>query len=335
MMGFKNSPAFAQRFMDRLFRGKERFVRAYIDDIVIFSETKEEHLQHLQSVMDVLDKARVHISAPKSFAAYPAVRLLGYVVDSEGVAKTDDRIAAFKKIKFPETLDDLEHYLGMAGWLRKGIAWYAIKSAPLQERKNKMLAAGREDGTLPQGKAKSARKAYTSKARFEPTPEELESFRQLQEHLCTQYFLFHHQMDKPLFIKLDACRLGYGAFVFQLKEGWDGKAVPGRDIPVSEIQPVMFLSRATSNAEKKYGSTEAEVAAVVWAVRKLRKMVQSNRHPVNILTDHAATRGIVKHTSLATMDLAKANLKLANAANLAFAVRAEYLPHPWNSERRS
>ncbi|KAL2018425.1 hypothetical protein VTK56DRAFT_844 [Thermocarpiscus australiensis] len=92
-------------------------------------------------------------------------------------------------------------------------------------------------------------------------------------------------------------------------------SILGRDIPSSDVLPVMFLSRATTNAEKKYGSTEAEVAAVVWAVRKLRKMIQSNSQPANILTDHAATRGIVKHTSLNTLDLAKANLKLANAAN--------------------
>ena len=78
---------------------------------------------------------------------------------------------------------------------------------------------------------------------------------------------------------------------------------------------MLFLSRLTTNAEKKYGATESKVAAVVWVVRKIRKIIQSNRQPTNILTDHTATKGIVKHTSLNTMDLTKANLKLTNATN--------------------
>src|SRR5581483_8959772 len=304
-------------FMDRLFHNYRHFVRAYIDDIIIFSRTAEEHLEYVGIVCDILDRARVHISGPKSFVAYPAVRLLGHVVNGEGVAKTDDRIAAFQKLKFPDTLNTLETYLGIARWLRKEIPWFDAKSRPLQARKTALLAAAREKGKLEPSKPKGARKAVTTSMRFEPTPEELESFRLLQEQLCNQSFLYHHRPQKPLFLKLDACRNGYAVFAFQLRGNWDdaNPKIPGRDIPMSEIQPILFLSRATSNVEKRYGSTEAEVAALVWAVRKLRKMIQSNERPVNVLTDHAATKGVVKHTSLATMDLAKANLKLANAAN--------------------
>ena len=192
LIGFKNSPAFIQRFIDCLFQGKEKFVRAYINNIVIFSETKEEHLQYLKEVIEVLDKARVYISTPKSFAIYLLVQLLRYIVNSKGVAKTDNYITIFKKLKFPNTLDDLEHYLSIARQLRKGILQYTIKSALLQDQKTKILAKGREDSTLPQGKAKNAYKAYISKARFVPIQEELDSFCLLQEHLCTQYFLYHY-----------------------------------------------------------------------------------------------------------------------------------------------
>jgi hypothetical protein len=315
LMGFKNSPAYAQRFMDRLFFKYRHFVRAYIDDIIIFSNSEEEALEHLEIVLKVLLEARVHINASKSFAAYSAVQLLGYLVSGEGVLKTDDRIAAFKKMKFPDTLETLEVYLGMAGWLRRGIAWFDVKAAPLQKRKTELLAQGREQGSIASGTTKNARKVYTSTVKFEPTGDEKEAFRLLQEHLCTQFMLHHHQKEKHLFFKVDACKKAFGLFVFQLKGDWDGESIPGKDISMQEILPIMFLSRATSNTERGYGSTEAEIAAVVWAVRKLRKMVQSNSHPLVVLTDHAPTRGIVTHKSLKTMDLAKANLKLANAAN--------------------
>jgi hypothetical protein len=103
--------------MDRLFQNYKHFVKAYINDITIFSKTAEEYLEHLAIVLDTLDRARVYILVPKSFAGYLVVRLLGYIVNGEGIIKTDDRIAAFKKLKFPANLSDLERYLSMVGWL--------------------------------------------------------------------------------------------------------------------------------------------------------------------------------------------------------------------------
>ncbi len=315
LMGFKNSPAFAQRFMDRLLRDYRDFVKAYIDDICIFSDTAEEHLQHLETVLRILEESRIHISAAKSFAAYPSVKLLGYTVDGNGIQRTEDRIEAFRKLKKPETLLELETYLGMAGWLRTSIPWYNVKVGPLQARKTALFREGRTTGELPAGASKNARTAYTRKTKWTMTEEETESWNLLQTHLGDQMLLYHHVTAKPLFLKADACRRGYAVMALQLRGNWDGVSIPGKDIPREEICPILFLSRETSAVEKRYGSTEAEVACVVWACRKLRKMIQSNANPVNILTDHAATRGIVTHTSLITADLAKANLKLANAAN--------------------
>ena len=162
--------------------------------------------------------------------------------------------------------------------------------------------------------------------------EELESFYLLQEYLYKQYFLYYYCIDKPLFVKINTCRKGYSAFIFQLKGYQDSYSIPGRDIPVSEIQPILFLSRLTTNVEKKYGATESKVAAVVWVIRKIRKMIQSNRQPTNILIDHATTKGIVKYTSLNTIDLAKANLKLANATNWLsqFELNIFYVPRELN-----
>ncbi|AEO69503.1 uncharacterized protein THITE_2053993, partial [Thermothielavioides terrestris NRRL 8126] len=80
----------------------------YINDIIIASKNIKEYLKYVETVLDILDKVYVYISIEKSFIAYPSVRLLSYIVNSEGVAKTDDRIAIFKKLKFPNTLETLE-----------------------------------------------------------------------------------------------------------------------------------------------------------------------------------------------------------------------------------
>ncbi|AEO71270.1 uncharacterized protein THITE_2059344, partial [Thermothielavioides terrestris NRRL 8126] len=83
-------------------------VYVYINDIIIASKSIEEHLKYVEMVLNILDKVYIYISVEKSFVAYPSMRLLGYIVNGEGVAKIDDKIAIFKKLKFPNTLETLE-----------------------------------------------------------------------------------------------------------------------------------------------------------------------------------------------------------------------------------
>ena len=139
-------------------------------------------------------------------------------------------------------------------------------------------------------------------------------------------------MDKPLFVKIDTCRKGYSAFVFQLKGYQDSYSIPGYNIPILEIQPILFLLQLTTNIEKKYRATKSKVAAVVQVIRKIRKIIQSNRQPTNILIDYTTIKGIVKYTSLNTIDLIKANLKLANATNWLsqFELNIFYVPRELN-----
>ncbi|AEO68648.1 uncharacterized protein THITE_2053533, partial [Thermothielavioides terrestris NRRL 8126] len=80
----------------------------YIDNIIIASKNIEKYLKYIKTVLDILDKVYIYILIEKSFVAYLSMRLLSYIVNSEGVAKIDDRIAVFKKLKFPNTLKTLE-----------------------------------------------------------------------------------------------------------------------------------------------------------------------------------------------------------------------------------
>ncbi|KAK4031752.1 hypothetical protein C8A01DRAFT_51274 [Parachaetomium inaequale] len=93
---------------NRLFQDYKSFVRAYIDDIIIFSKTPEKYLRYIAIVLEILDKVYIYISVLKSFAGYPIVRLLSYIVNGKRVVKTNNRITIFKKIKFLATLDILE-----------------------------------------------------------------------------------------------------------------------------------------------------------------------------------------------------------------------------------
>lgn len=86
VMGFRNSPAYVQRKIDTILRAERTFARSYIDDIVIFSRTFEEHLEHLKAVFQKLKSFKIVLSAKKCFLGYPSVGLLGQRVDALGLA---------------------------------------------------------------------------------------------------------------------------------------------------------------------------------------------------------------------------------------------------------
>ncbi|AEO64905.1 uncharacterized protein THITE_2046104, partial [Thermothielavioides terrestris NRRL 8126] len=83
-------------------------VYVYIDDIIIVNKNIEEYLKYVKTILNILDKVYIYILIEKSFIAYLLVRLLSYIVNGEGVAKIDDRITIFKKLKFPNTFETLE-----------------------------------------------------------------------------------------------------------------------------------------------------------------------------------------------------------------------------------
>ena len=135
VMGYRNSPAYVQRMIDRILRPFRHFCRAYVDDIVIFSTSLEEHVKHLTMVFEALSEMNIHLAPTKAFLGYPSVQLLGQHVDALGLATAEDKLAAIRNLEFPKTLAALERYLGMTGYLKQYVPYYSAIVKPLQERK--------------------------------------------------------------------------------------------------------------------------------------------------------------------------------------------------------
>lgn len=304
VMGFKNTPPYAQRQIDRILReaGCQLFAKAYIDDILIFSETLEDHVQHLRAVFGALQAKNLTLSGKKAFLGFPSIQLLGQHVDGFGLTTSADKIAAIKNLSFPSTLKDLEMYLGMTGWLRHYIEYYAQLAEPLQARKTSALK-----GAPPGG---HSRQHFTSTARIDPTPELLDAFESMQKAFADPKMLVHFDHKRPLYILLDASKKrGYGVCVAHVK----GDPISG--VPVrTKLEPVLFLSKTLSSAERRYWPTELEVACLVWTVKRVRWMIEACEQPVNVLTDHAATTGIAQQTALNSTSIDKLNQRLIRAS---------------------
>jgi hypothetical protein len=313
--GFTNSPAHMQRFMDGKLRSLRKSVRCYIDDIVIFSRTFEDHLMHLTAVLQILNDAGLYLSPKKCHLAYHSVKLLGRMVDRLGLSTLRERAEAVQKLQFPKTLHQLESFIGAANYNRSHVPYYAALIAPLEELKRELLRESPKKG--PQ------RKRFTTKCSLDnPTKAQILSFEGVKNALSGPNTLIHFDNTIPLIIRMDASKeRGYGAMITQIPV-WsypeDRKAGTVLDPTAEQYdhtleRPICFLSKRLNRHEMNYWPTELEVAGLVWTVRKVRHLVDDASQVV-VFTDHQATRDIAKQTNFRHSTPHKQNLRLVRAS---------------------
>ena len=132
--GLANGPAHFQRVMDIVFRDLLGVcVMVYIDDIVIYSKNMNDHLKHLELVFDRLASFGLQIKAEKCHFALPEIKLLGFVLNREGIRANPDKTSAIASMSPPRTVKQVRSFLGMTGYYRQCIPGYASLAEPLNE----------------------------------------------------------------------------------------------------------------------------------------------------------------------------------------------------------
>ncbi len=119
--------------MDRVTKGMEEYAAAYLDDLVIFSSTGEEHLAHVQAVLGRLRDAGLTAKARKCQFEMSKCMYLGHVVRSGTVQPQPTKIEAVKKFPRPETKKQVRTFLGLTGYYRRFIPNYASTAVPLTD----------------------------------------------------------------------------------------------------------------------------------------------------------------------------------------------------------
>ena len=256
--GLKNAPPTFQRLVDKVLAGLiGRGVYAYIDDILIYSKTREEHDDLVRQVLERLQAAGLRVSLEKSTWCTDEVAYLGYII-GRGTLKMDPaKIAAIRNIKTPpqtqvdgryrpDLRKQVRSFLGAAGFYRKFIRDYAILSATLTDlTKTTQKPVWREEHTR--------------------------AWRQIQEGLATYPILRQPDPDKEYIVDTDASNVGMGAVLLQRDE----KAQP---------HPVCYASRKLTPAEQRYSTREQEALAILFAVEKFEPFIKGRRFTV--ITDH-------------------------------------------------
>ncbi len=129
--GLTNAPSTFQEAMNRVFAGCEDFVLVYLDDIMVFSKTPEEHVQHLRKVLSLLRQNKFQAKLPKCDFNKAELKFLGHIVGREGIKVDPRKVQAVKEWPEPTGPSPLRSFLGLANFFRRFIQGYSSLVAPL------------------------------------------------------------------------------------------------------------------------------------------------------------------------------------------------------------
>jgi len=247
--GLKPMTSIFQRGMMRIL-GDLDYVAVYVDDIVIFSMSYEEHIDHVKEVIDRLTESNLIINKEKSHFLCTQVVLLGFVIDEFGKRINPEKIANVKSWAPPTNGKMVQRYLGMFNYFREYIPLYSTIAAPLDALRNK-------------------------KGNFKLTELEMTCFDQLKTLVASAPVLSFPDFSAPFYVATDASNLGIGAVLYQLPNGPNDE---------SKVNYISFMARALHTHEKHYPAYKKELLGIVYALNKFHYYIWGRRF--TLFTDH-------------------------------------------------
>ncbi|EUC59397.1 Transposon Tf2-1 polyprotein, partial [Rhizoctonia solani AG-3 Rhs1AP] len=247
--GLTNAPAAFQHFMNDIFQDLlDESVVVYLDDILIFSKTEEEHQAHVTEVLKRLQQNQLFCKVSKCHFHVTTVEFLGIIITPEGSSMDKSKIEAIQNWPTPTTVKQVQSFLGFANFLRRFIKDFTAMSRPLHDLigKNK---------------------------KWQWTDNKEKAFLDIKRAICSEPVLRHPDPEKPYFLGTDASGVAMGAVLSQRQGG-------GR------LHPVGFMSKSFTDAEKNYDTHDKELLAIIKALEHWRIFLEGTEKPITVFTDH-------------------------------------------------
>lgn len=253
--GLKNAPSIFQRAIDDVLRDEiGKSCHVYIDDIIIFSDSEQKHIDDIQNILLKLYHANMRVSLEKSKFFKTSVEYLGFVVSTDGIRTCPKKIETIVNYEMPTTLRSLRSFLGLAGYYRKFVKDYAAIAKPLTKY---LRGENGHVGTK-----------HSKQVKIDLDADAIHSFKKIKNILSSEdVLLLYPNFDRPFDLTTDASSHAIGAVLSQ----------NGR--------PITMISRTLSPAEETYATNERELLAIVWALKNLRHYLYGVNN-LNIFTDH-------------------------------------------------
>lgn len=234
--GLTNSPATYQRLMENVFKDlNHKCCLIYLDDLIVYSRSFEEHLLHLEAVFKQLQAYNLKLAPKKCKLFRKRVKYLGHIVSAEGISVDPEKTEKVSSWPAPENHKQLHQFLGFAGYYRRYIKDYSKITKPLTE----LLAQSNKDGS----KAKSS---------WNWTTAHEQAFGKVKELLTSAPILAVPDPAKPYELHVDSSAHSLGAVLYQEIDG----------LP----RVIAYASRTMNSAEQRYPTHKREFLALKWAV---------------------------------------------------------------------
>jgi hypothetical protein len=272
--GIATAPAWFMRMVTELLAPHKAYCVVFIDDILIFSATQEEHERHVREVLDTLRKHGFRLKDKKCEFGHQETEFVGFRVDGKGIRLTEDKIASIAKWPMVQSPKDARIFLGLAGAYRKFVPSFAIKALPRFEvvnmSKHEFERHVRDPSNL---------------ARME------KAMAEVKEILTSEPCLALPEAGNcEFFVRNDTSDFGIGATLRQVQRAGN------EDQPSFEEKVLAYFSRKLQGAEKRYSTYDKELLAIRDALKHWRYYLLG-RH-TTISTDHASLRHMLKQPKL-------------------------------------
>ena len=256
--GATNAPATFQRLMhDCLGDLNMNWCIVYLDDIIIFSDTKEEHIKRLEAVFQKLMAAGLKLKPTKCFFFRDEIEYLGHVVSGKGISTNPKKIEAVTKWPTPKTVYDVRSFLGFVGYYRRFIKNFSKITKPIRE-----VITGLENQS----------KRAAKKTHIEWTDIADSAFETLKTMCVNTPILAYPDYQLPFTLHTDSSTDGLGAVLYQKQNG--------------KQRVIAYASRSVSKAESNYPAHKLEFLALKWAVcEKFHEYLYGTK-PFEVFTDN-------------------------------------------------
>ena len=259
-MGLKNSPPTFQKVMTDTLKPCRAFSLVYLDDIIVFSKTYEEHLDHLTHVFTALSDGNFVLNPPKCEILVQQINYLGHTINKHTIQPMKEKVEAILKMKDPHTLTAANKFIGALSWYRKFIPRFASAAAPIHSITNL---------------TKSNRRKFQWKFA------QSQAFHQLKQLLITEPLFLHYPIDDtPILLTTDASGVGIGGVLQQKIKG--------------EMRNLYYHSQLLTPCERKYSTIEKEALAIYKCINRMRSFLLGRE--IIIMTDHCPLCNIMTKT---------------------------------------
>jgi hypothetical protein len=251
--GLTNAPATFQSVVDHAIRPfLDRSAVCYLDDILIFSETLDEHKKHVKAVLDALHKQKLSVNMDKSEFHVTKTVFLGFEISPGKIRMEPAKIEAIKTWPQPTTTTEVRGFIGFANFYRMFIRSFGDIARPLHDLTKKDTA-------------------------FQWKEEHEQAFRQICDAIIADPVLVLPDPTKPFEVETDASDYAIGGQLGQRDQ--DGK-----------LHPVAFFSKKLEGPRLNYPIHDKELMAIIEAFQEWRPYLSGTTHEVQVFTDHKNLR---------------------------------------------